>query len=56
MAENRRYGGYFHADFRGDNDYFVTAFNLILSLYDIPPNHTAVADLVESLKGELRRM
>ena len=38
-----------HADFRNDADYFITAFDLILSLYQIPPNHAAVADLRESL-------
>jgi hypothetical protein len=37
------------ADFRYDEDYFLTAFHLILSLYDLPPNHPAVADLRESL-------
>lgn len=38
-----------HADFRNDEDYFITAFYLILSLYDIAPSHPAVADLRESL-------
>jgi hypothetical protein len=37
------------ADFREDESYFITAFALILSLYDLPPNHPAVADLRESL-------
>ncbi|HWW75625.1 MAG TPA: toll/interleukin-1 receptor domain-containing protein [Pyrinomonadaceae bacterium] len=38
------------ADFRDDRSYFITAFDLILSLYDIPPNHKAVADLRDSLR------
>jgi len=39
-----------HADFRNDESYFTTAFDLILSLYDLPPTHPAVADLRESLQ------
>jgi small GTP-binding protein len=38
-----------HADFRNDESYFTTAFDLILSLYNLPPTHSAVADLRESL-------
>ena len=38
------------ADFRDEQDYFITAFDLILSLYDIAPNAPAVADLRESLR------
>ena len=38
-------------DFRDETAYFATAFNLILSLYQLPPNHPAVADLRESLRG-----
>jgi hypothetical protein len=38
-----------NADFRNDESYFTTAFDLILSLYDLPPTHPAVADLRESL-------
>jgi hypothetical protein len=41
--------GRVHADFRDEFAYFATAFDLILSLYQFPPNHTAVADLHESL-------
>jgi GTPase SAR1 family protein len=37
------------ADFRDERDYFITAFDLILSLYDIARNNTAVVDLRESL-------
>jgi hypothetical protein len=37
------------ADFRQERAYFTTAFDLILSLYDIPFHHPAVADLRESL-------
>ena len=39
-----------HADFRNDEAYFTTAFDLILSLYNLPPTHPAVADLRESLQ------
>ncbi len=31
--------------------YFQSAFDLILSLYQIPPNDPPVADLRESLRG-----
>ena len=41
-------------DFRKEEDYFVTAFDLILSLYRIAPSDPAVADLRESLRE--RRM
>jgi GTPase SAR1 family protein len=37
------------ADFRDERAYFIMAFDLILSLYEIAPNHPAVADLRESL-------
>ncbi len=40
-----------HADFRDESAYFTTAFDLILSLYQFPPNRPAVADLRESLRG-----
>ncbi|MDB6118056.1 MAG: repeat-containing protein [Verrucomicrobiaceae bacterium] len=43
--------GRFYADFRDDKTYFLTVFDLILSLYNIAPNHPAVADLRESLSG-----
>jgi GTPase SAR1 family protein len=43
--------GRVYADFRDDAGYFTTAFDLILSLYRIPPNDPAVADLRESLLG-----
>lgn len=42
--------GRVHADFRDESTYFATAFDLILSLYQLPPNHPAVADLRESLR------
>ena len=29
--------------------YFTTAFDLILSLYNLPPTHSAVVDLRDSL-------
>ena len=43
--------GRVYGDFRNEEDYFKTAFDLILSLYQLPPNHPAVADLRESLRG-----
>jgi len=43
--------GRVYADFRDEVGYFATAFDLILSLYQLPPNHPAVADLRESLRG-----
>jgi small GTP-binding protein len=44
--------GRVYADFRVEEAYFKTAFDLILSLYELPPNHPAVADLRESLAGD----
>jgi len=41
--------GRVYADFRDESAYFTRAFDLILSLYQLPPNHPAVADLRESL-------
>lgn len=41
--------GRVYADFREPEAYFLTAFDLILSLYEIPPTALAVADLRESL-------
>jgi TIR domain len=41
--------GRVYADFRDESAYFTTAFALILSLYQLLPNHPAVADLRESL-------
>jgi small GTP-binding protein len=38
-----------YADFRAEEAYFSTIFDLILSLYELPPNHPATADLRESL-------
>jgi small GTP-binding protein len=43
--------GKVYADFRREEAYFTTAFDLVLSLYQLPPNHPAVADLRESLRG-----
>lgn len=43
--------GRVYADFRDEFKYFTNAFDLILSLYQLPPNHSAVADLRESLRG-----
>ncbi|HBL27177.1 MAG TPA: hypothetical protein DD490_10115 [Acidobacteria bacterium] len=38
--------GRVYADFREESEYFTRAFDLILSLYQIPPNHPAVTDLL----------
>ena len=43
--------GRVYADFRDEEVYFQTVFDLILSLYQLPHNHPAVADLRESLRG-----
>jgi small GTP-binding protein len=43
--------GRVYADFRDERTYFATAFDLILSLYQLPPNHPVVSDLRESLRG-----
>jgi hypothetical protein len=43
--------GRVYADFRYESAYFTTAFDLILSLYRLPPTHPSVADLRESLRG-----
>ena len=45
--------GRVYADFRHGRTYFATVFDLILSLYQIPPNALAVADLRESLYESL---
>jgi GTPase SAR1 family protein len=42
--------GRVYADFRNERAYFITAFDLILSLYKIAHSDSAVADLRESLK------
>ena len=43
--------GHVLADFRDERDYFTIAFDLICSLYQLPPTHPAVADLREFLRG-----
>ncbi|HSS75377.1 MAG TPA: TIR domain-containing protein [Thermoanaerobaculia bacterium] len=43
--------GRVYADFRDELAYFTAVFDLILSLYQLPPNHPAVVDLRESLRG-----
>jgi len=43
--------GRVYADFRDEFAYFTTAFDLILSLYQLPPHHPVVADLRDSLRG-----
>jgi hypothetical protein len=46
LLQGRVYG-----DFHDEDAYFTKAFELILDLYDIPHQHSAVADLRESLRG-----
>jgi len=43
--------GRVYGDFRRDDAYFATAFDLILDIYGISHQHPAVADLRESLRG-----
>jgi hypothetical protein len=38
-----------YADFRDERSYFLTAFDLILSLYELPPTDPAVTDLREAI-------
>jgi len=47
--------GRVYGDFRKDDAYFATAFDLILDVYGISHQHTAVADLRESLRGPEKR-
>ena len=47
--------GRVYADFRDKVVYFATAFNMILSLYQISPMNQAVADLRESLRESEKR-
>jgi small GTP-binding protein len=49
LLQGRVYG-----DFRRDDTYFATAFDLILDVYGISHRDPAVADLRESLRGEIR--
>jgi hypothetical protein len=42
--------GRVYADFRDKRAYFATAFDLVLSLYQLLPNHPAVADLRDSVR------
>ena len=39
------------ADFRKEEAYFLTAFDLIRSLYQFPPTHPVMVELRESLRG-----
>lgn len=43
--------GRVYADFRNDESYFSTAFDLILGIYELPADHSAIADLRESLRA-----
>jgi GTPase SAR1 family protein len=43
--------GRVYGDFRTEEEYFKTAFDLILSVYQLPPTHPAVADLRELFDG-----
>ena len=47
--------GRINADFRDEERYFLTAFDLVLSLYGIAPNDPAVSDLRESLVPDTLR-
>ena len=47
--------GRVYGDFRRDDAYFATAFDLILDVYGISHQHPAVADLRESLRGPAMR-
>ena len=42
--------GRVYADFRSEDTYFTGAFNLIRSIYQLLPNHPAVADLRDLLR------
>jgi small GTP-binding protein len=46
--------GKVYADFRSDDLYFPSLFDLILTLYGIPFGHPAVADLRDAMRGRLR--
>lgn len=50
--------GRVYADFRKSEEYFDTVFDLILSLYQIQPQHPVATELRESLGGskEKRRL
>jgi hypothetical protein len=39
-----------YADFRDEEAYFITAFDLILSPYNIPFRDPAIADLRDTLR------
>jgi small GTP-binding protein len=47
--------GRVYADFRRSEAYFDTMLNLLLSLYQIPPQHPVATELHESLKGKMER-
>lgn len=44
--------GRVYADFRDAQRYFLTAFDLVLSIYGLPHNHAAVADLRDTLSHD----
>lgn len=46
--------GKVYADFRPDDLYFPSLFDLILTLYGIPFGHPAVADLRDAMRGRLQ--
>ena len=46
--------GRVYSDFRQLDRYFLTAFNLILSVHEIPPNDPASAQLRQYLEGSIR--
>jgi hypothetical protein len=47
--------GRVHADFRNSEAYFDTMIELLLSLFQIPPNHPVATELRESLVGQRER-
>jgi hypothetical protein len=47
--------GRVYADFRNSEAYFDKMFELLLSLFQIQPNHPVATDLRESLVGQKER-
>jgi hypothetical protein len=46
--------GRVYSDFRQPEQYFPNAFNLILSVHDIPPNDPAWVALSDNIEGSPR--
>lgn len=47
--------GRVYADFRNSEAYFDTMFELLMSLYQVPPRHPVAMELRESLVGQRER-